>query len=678
MTITNSSTRLAVFATGFVVAAALIGAVAIAPAQAAALSQTQVSAIVNLLQSFGADSATIANVTAALNGQATGGTSGGSTGGACPVLTRTLQQGSNGADVMSLQVFLNASADTRVAVSGAGSPGMETTNFGPATKAAVIKFQAKNNVSPIGVVGPATRAAIAAVCGTTGGSTGGTTGGSTGSLQGGEGTLLVNSVLGDVETDVDEGEEDIKVLGVELEADDSDIMLERVDVDIAVGTGGSSQLDNYITEVSLWLGSTRIATLDVDEGDEDSSDIFSFRFTGLRGVIEEGEEENLYVAVSAISNVDSGDTDVTLDIDIPDNGIRAVDAAGISETYVDGTPDPDGGFTVTGATVGDLDISEGDDNPEGQVVTVDEDVDTDDVLVLEFELEANDQDVTVDDLPVGLVVSENEGVDGPVKNAVLKANGTQIDSKSIPASAGTSYQVLFDDLDYDIDEGDTVVFQVLVDLNDADVTTFATSSTLYATTTGSDASWDVEDSNGDAVTPDGSVSNSGDLLVFHTEGVSVELVSTSESVTFEGDGTAGQKQVGTFTIVVDITANGEDMYIDKSATRDTGLNPDGVGSAGNGFMYGTTSESTLGTSTISAVMTASGSTSGDSTNTFKINSGDTRRFTLTISSEAQNDGVMGFQLYGVNWDDEDGASSANFYTSNMSDFKTDLLTLLVH
>src|ERR1044072_3547977 len=99
MTITNSSTRLAALVAGVAVALALMGAVAVAPAQAAGLSASPVPAIVSLLRSFGADSATIANVTAALNGQATSGTgSTGSTGGACPVLTRSLQLGSSGAE----------------------------------------------------------------------------------------------------------------------------------------------------------------------------------------------------------------------------------------------------------------------------------------------------------------------------------------------------------------------------------------------------------------------------------------------------------------------------------------------------------------------------------------------------------------------------------------------------
>ena len=74
--------------------------------------------------------------------------------------------GSKGADVMNLQKFLNSDPDTRIASTGAGSPGKETTTFGLLTKKAIQKFQVKYGIAGPGKVGygnfgPATRAKVA-------------------------------------------------------------------------------------------------------------------------------------------------------------------------------------------------------------------------------------------------------------------------------------------------------------------------------------------------------------------------------------------------------------------------------------------------------------------------------------------------------------------------------------
>jgi peptidoglycan hydrolase-like protein with peptidoglycan-binding domain len=73
--------------------------------------------------------------------------------------TRDLSLGYTGADVMALQKILN-SKGFYISTSGVGSVGQETTTFGPATKAALIRYQASKGISATGYFGPLTRASL--------------------------------------------------------------------------------------------------------------------------------------------------------------------------------------------------------------------------------------------------------------------------------------------------------------------------------------------------------------------------------------------------------------------------------------------------------------------------------------------------------------------------------------
>ncbi len=140
---------------GVMMAVVLTGGVAVLPAHAQTVEelQAQITQLLGLISQLQAQ----LNVTA----------SGSSSGGVSHTWTKDLTIGSTGPDVLALQRALNSNSATKVASSGAGSPGNETSSFGPLTKAAVIKYQnlyASNILAPVGLsqgtgyVGAATRA----------------------------------------------------------------------------------------------------------------------------------------------------------------------------------------------------------------------------------------------------------------------------------------------------------------------------------------------------------------------------------------------------------------------------------------------------------------------------------------------------------------------------------------
>ncbi len=153
---------------------------AVAPAQAATAEELQAQ-ISSLLATISALQAQLGTVSSGPSSPSTG---------MGYVFSRNLKQGDTGTDVMNLQKVLNMNPATQVSTSGAGSPGNETSTFGPATKAAVVKFQnmyASEVLAPVGLstgtgfVGAATRAKLNAMStpSTGGPTTGGPTGPST-------------------------------------------------------------------------------------------------------------------------------------------------------------------------------------------------------------------------------------------------------------------------------------------------------------------------------------------------------------------------------------------------------------------------------------------------------------------------------------------------------------------
>ncbi len=557
---------------------------------------------------------------------------GGTTVSTGVTFTQDLTIGSTGAEVTALQQMLVSQGYLVM------PQGVAFGYFGSLTQAAVAKWQAANGVSPAaGYWGPVSRARAAAL-GVTGGTTtggtvtGGTTTGGTISTPGVEGTLSAVLSSEGSGAELSEGENKEVVMGIELEADQSDIRVERIQVNLDT-TEDEDFYRDFADKIYIMSGDTVLASRDIDDDTvvEDSSGNLSITLSGMNFVVAEGEEEVITIALDALSNIDSADEGKTLSLTIPVNGIRGVDGAGINE-YAPDTAITQS-FDTEGVTAGDLDLSEGDTNPDvNSVVFIDEDEETEGVLMLAFDLEANDQDVTVDDIPVGFTSAGDE-VDGAANRIILKRDGKTIDSISVPASAGMFYLATFDNLDEDIDEGDTAEFEVYVDLNDADLTTFASGTTMYATTTASDSGWDVEDSNGDDVTPDGGTVTGG-TMTFRTGGLSVESRSTSAQ-SFPQETVANS--YATYTISFDVTAFDDDAYIYNGAASSTAAS-----TASQGVGYDIEGGWTGGTE--SPVLSSTADTSGSY---FVVEEGQTETFTLTVTLNATTTGTYAVELTDV-------------------------------
>lgn len=143
---------------------------------AASLTQAQIDAIINMLRVFGADSATVENVRAVLNGsdpsavsssQGSASYSGTNTSQSslfCPNISRNLSLGSRGEDVSQLQLFLKKA--------GFYNYPEITGYYGRVTAEAVKKFQKARGIvsygsastTGFGAVGPKTRSEILNYC----------------------------------------------------------------------------------------------------------------------------------------------------------------------------------------------------------------------------------------------------------------------------------------------------------------------------------------------------------------------------------------------------------------------------------------------------------------------------------------------------------------------------------
>jgi len=321
--------------------------------------------------------------------------------------TQDLTVGSTGSQVVALQQMLVAQGHLSMPA------GVAMGYFGSLTKAAVARWQASVGISPAaGYFGPISRArANGGVTGTVPGTTvgGGTTSGGVITTPGVEGSITV-SVNPSPASGVKLYEGDMKrqVMGIKLEAKQSDIKVERVkiDLDSITNTGDNLVYTKIADKIYIMDGSTVLASSDLNSSTvvKDGSDYF-ITLSGFGYVVPANSTRVLYVALDAKPSWDNTYDNDSWSLGLPADGLRGVDGAGVNEYG------PTTGFTRSFTSAADLvdsaslSIALNSSSPETQQVICTSSSDNDscdglEVAKLDFTTEKDN--ITVTDLVLGI------------------------------------------------------------------------------------------------------------------------------------------------------------------------------------------------------------------------------------------------------------------------------------
>ncbi|NNM83852.1 hypothetical protein HKL94_01365 [Candidatus Parcubacteria bacterium] len=483
----------------------------------------------------------------------------------------------------------------------------------------------------------------------------------------GAGYLSGESSAGNVTSDIYAGGPTVAVVGDQFTATNGDVQLQRVDAtfDLSAITGGtnpSTDLNQYVSDVSLWLGNTELAHMDPALGDK-NNDVWTYRFTGLNAVIKSGTTQTIYVEVTPVSAIGSGQSGAVLNAELLANSVRAVGGDGISDTYVANTVSQN--FSVSSPITGQLTVTAGSDNPVASQIAVGSSTTTG-VKLLSLNLLAKNSSLDVNNLAVSLGTS-NSALDNVVQTVYLMNGSTVV--KSATVGSGTYGVVTFSNVNQTIPEGSTQNYTITADLK-PDVA-YADGTTLVASSTTS--GWDVSDANGSSITPSSAV-------VGYTQTLTATGMSAAVGTPTATTATcsiSGCYDSATLTIPFTVTAGDNTLYIG-------GVAANSATSIAGDVTYGTTTTSTSGaTSQPTAALSASGSINGDVAGSYYVvNAGTSRTFTLTMlysaaSTTPSSGAFVGAQINSISYGTVAG-TEGNFYTSNLSTFETPLATVFKH
>jgi hypothetical protein len=474
--------------------------------------------------------------------------------------------------------------------------------------------------------------------GATGDSDGITTPGAEGSL-----TLTLRATPSAV--DLDEGGDVDEVAGFKLEADNSDIQIERLDVQLEADDTTSEKPWTYFTRAKVLVDGDVVATETISSADDfivsenggssqdSATDEYTLRLTGLDFVVPAEEYVIIEVQLETEEDIDSGNMTQSWNVGIPTNGVRGKDGAGIdvyaSTAYVGRT------FDVSADATATLTPALSDNTPDDSYAEVDTSNNTEDIETVRFTLEADEGDVTLDDLSATVTTAGEADESVIIIAAHLYAESVdednRIGSEDVPAGG----RITFDNIEYTIEDGEEIEFIITVDVTSLGGTLDA-GDTVQVTVDGDSITGTDELDN--AVTG-ADVNPTGETIYFYEVFPTFELVSTSFEFVVE-DSTPNSR--ANLSIVFDVTAVNGDIFISDAASD--AESADGVEVTVTGDQAG------------AVVVDLTSNATAPADNDFKVPSGTTKRFTVNLGVTGEGTHVQA-QISEVMWGTVSGTTS---------------------
>lgn len=506
--------------------------------------------------------------------------------------TQNLTVGSTGAEVTQLQTVLGVTPVTGY--------------FGPITKAAVVSYQASKGIVPTsGFVGPLTRASLngaapvtstvagcaagAAFSSTTGapcvGSTtlpagcvagamfSSTTGASCSVTtpvvnNGVEGTIaLTSSSIGTAST-IYEGDSRVAILGLKLEAKNSNVTAQRVKIDL--GTA-SAIYNKVLSRIYVLDGSNVLASSDLNSSTvvkETSplslTDHYYITLTGFNAVVAKDTTKILTIAVDVRPSVDSVERSDSRTIRTAAEAVRGVDGAGLNQYTVNTEGTVTKSFTIS-STLADsaaLKFSLNTASPKATTIIASSGAlnnEQDKVVGLIFNVKAEKDNVLINEMTVNATGSA--ALAGQITTAYLFDGSQELDNTSTFTSTGNA---VFSNVDLTVSKDSTKTLTVKFDIRNATTSSNAVVFSVDADTI------DAENTVGDSLSTSYlSGSATGETLNIQKAGPVYTLVGTPSFTKTSIGNTASSTFLASFS--VEVAAQGADVSVGATGAFVVGI-----------------------------------------------------------------------------------------------------------